>query len=567
MLAAAVGMVRPCDVEPLNRDTLVLLETDFPVACDTAPPVLIQDPAQWVLVDKFCFFSGGPINTDEDVYYQADFDGNPIFMLAFLSPSLTPEELYKLDGPNGLESVAQVEEVESIYDLTERDFEDLKLYHLGPCRALPPYILQPQSWTKILPRRFLMARETALRRAHDFDRFEEPSPQAYGSQYRYAPQHFRPPTTTYGSEASTPHFPSQPPVMHHPYGPPGVHPYGSAPSQVHAYSDPMYADQRNNEFRPESVVLEDPRSYNQAYGSQPVAYSVHHPIVPTPTTTLRSASPGLRAASPARGTYALSQTPSVNTAVGSGMNIQVSPQRLSTGEISIPQSSGLLYMPSPLKTKTNLRSKPDDDEDRPDDEAKGLDPPEDQPPSLSRRDSDPSDEDDYGTSPEKTATEDYDTYKDEFESPHKSSVNDQQVQRKPPSTQFYVMHRAEEQTMSPVSENDFLSPGNSADEPSSRVGLSKDYVEEDEEFEVDNDNQEDMKNLSDSPKSSPVSALLPNKPPKSPGSDYSRTSSAMKGAQELLKRNRQRRLEASLKQDPQTVASPLPKPRMTLDRK
>jgi len=129
-------MVRPIDVEPLTRDTLVLLETDYPAACDVAPPILIQDPDQWILVDKFCFFSGGPINTDEDVYYQADFDGNAIFMLAFLSPSLTPEELYKLDDPIGLQSVMAVEEVEAIYDLTDRDFGDLKLYHLGPCRAL-----------------------------------------------------------------------------------------------------------------------------------------------------------------------------------------------------------------------------------------------------------------------------------------------------------------------------------------------------------------------------------------------------------------------------------------------
>lgn len=133
-------MVRPIDVEPLTRDTLVLLETDYPTQCDAAPPELIQDPYQWTLVDKFCFFSGGPINTEEDVYYQADFDGNPIYMLAFLSPSLTPEELYKLNEASstsyGLKSLAAVEEVESVYDLTERDFDDLKLYHLGPCRAL-----------------------------------------------------------------------------------------------------------------------------------------------------------------------------------------------------------------------------------------------------------------------------------------------------------------------------------------------------------------------------------------------------------------------------------------------
>lgn len=140
LLAAAVGMVRPIDVEPLTRDTLVLLETDFSIQCDAAPAELVNDPNCWTLVDKFCFFSGGPINTEEDVYYQADFNGNPIFMLAFLSPSLTPEELYKLGVDNteepGLKSVAAVGEVESVYDLTDRDFDDLKLYHLGPCRAL-----------------------------------------------------------------------------------------------------------------------------------------------------------------------------------------------------------------------------------------------------------------------------------------------------------------------------------------------------------------------------------------------------------------------------------------------
>ena len=172
-------MIRPIDVEPLTKDTLVLLETEYPNQCDATPSVLIRDPVQWVLVNNFCFFSGGPINTEEDVYYQADFDGNPIYMLAFLSPSLTPEELYKVtdigpDNEPGLNSVADVQEVESVYDLTERDFDDLKLYHLGPCRALPQYILQPSAWTKVLPPHFLAARQQAMLRAQDYDeRYEE----------------------------------------------------------------------------------------------------------------------------------------------------------------------------------------------------------------------------------------------------------------------------------------------------------------------------------------------------------------------------------------------------------
>jgi len=173
LLAAAVGMIRPLDVEPLTRDTLVLLETDYPNQCDAAPSQLKEDSDEWMLVDKFCFFSGGPINTEEDVYYMADFDGNPIYMLAFLSPSLTPDELYKLTGNNleepGLQSVAAVEDVESVYDLTERDFDDLKLYHLGPCRALPPHILQPQAWTKVLPPHFLSAKHRARELAENWE--------------------------------------------------------------------------------------------------------------------------------------------------------------------------------------------------------------------------------------------------------------------------------------------------------------------------------------------------------------------------------------------------------------
>mmetsp|Transcript_18262 Transcript_18262/g.41661 ORF Transcript_18262/g.41661 Transcript_18262/m.41661 type:complete len:779 (-) Transcript_18262:95-2431(-) len=179
LLAAAVGMARPLDVEPLCRDHLVLLETDYAQACEAAPPELLSDPTRWCLVDRFCFFSGGPINPEEDVYYEADLNVNAIYMLAFLSPSLTAEELYRLKddeplenraggeaaGSHGLNTTAAVAEVERVYDLTERDFDDLKLYHLGPCRALPPYLLKPQSWKKVLSPAFLAARQKAIDRA------------------------------------------------------------------------------------------------------------------------------------------------------------------------------------------------------------------------------------------------------------------------------------------------------------------------------------------------------------------------------------------------------------------
>ena len=185
LLCSAVGMTRLMDVEPLNKDALAVLQTDFPLTCEKAPTFLMEEPNEWTLVNKFCFFSGGPINVEEDVYYRAELGGTAIYMLAFLSPSLSPEELYRLKQPSGeksqqqegqqqedtgpLKSVAAVEEVESVYDLTERDFEDLKLYHLGPCRALPPYLLHPESWTKVLPPHFVAAREEALRIAQEYE--------------------------------------------------------------------------------------------------------------------------------------------------------------------------------------------------------------------------------------------------------------------------------------------------------------------------------------------------------------------------------------------------------------
>lgn len=172
LLASTVGMARAQDVEPLTLDLLILLQTDYPNQCDVAPTKLIEDPDQWTLVNKFCFFSGGPINTEEDVYYEADFDGNPIYMLAFLSPSLTPEELYRLNditGENAIKNVEGVEEVERVYELTERDFDDLRLYHLGPCRALPNYVLSPGAWKKVLPSHFIECREKALARAYEYE--------------------------------------------------------------------------------------------------------------------------------------------------------------------------------------------------------------------------------------------------------------------------------------------------------------------------------------------------------------------------------------------------------------
>jgi len=111
-------MIRPTDVEPVTRDALVLLETDFPNSCDAAPTQLMSDPNHWVLVSRFCFFSGVPIKKEEDVYYEANWDRTHIYMLAFLSPSLTPNELCRLDDPehNWLKTSRSVHEVGTVYD-------------------------------------------------------------------------------------------------------------------------------------------------------------------------------------------------------------------------------------------------------------------------------------------------------------------------------------------------------------------------------------------------------------------------------------------------------------------
>jgi hypothetical protein len=171
LLASSLGMDETT-VEPLSIDMLILMQADYPQQCDQAPKQLLEDPNQWHLVTKFCFFSGGPINTIEDVYYEADFDGQPIYMLAFLSPNLTPEELYKLNditGENALKTVAAVEEVDEVYNLNKRDFDDLLLYHMGPCKSLPSHLLRPDAWRKVLPQSFIECREKAFARAYEFE--------------------------------------------------------------------------------------------------------------------------------------------------------------------------------------------------------------------------------------------------------------------------------------------------------------------------------------------------------------------------------------------------------------
>eukprot|EP00548_Thalassiothrix_antarctica_P008884 CAMPEP_0194132554 /NCGR_PEP_ID=MMETSP0152-20130528/2995_1 /TAXON_ID=1049557 /ORGANISM="Thalassiothrix antarctica, Strain L6-D1" /LENGTH=1109 /DNA_ID=CAMNT_0038827647 /DNA_START=221 /DNA_END=3550 /DNA_ORIENTATION=- len=273
LLAAAVGMIRPLDVEPLTRDTLVLLETDYPNQCDAAPPQLKEDADEWTLVEKFCFFSGGPINTEEDVYYMADFDGNPIYMLAFLSPSLTPEELYKLtvdsDEP-GLKSIEAVEEVESVYELTERDFDDLKLYHLGPCRALPQYVLQPQAWVKVLPPYFLAAKNRAMDLAQQWEELNNvamaPPVEDLNDAVQYNTPSEPSPQISHCSEPFSPHFPEMENTQYH------TETHNQTPEDTYAYSKSspvMHGNESNVPSLPSYVNESPTNNFKTALPSAP----------------------------------------------------------------------------------------------------------------------------------------------------------------------------------------------------------------------------------------------------------------------------------------------------------
>lgn len=305
LLCSAVGMVRLIDVEPLSRDALVLLQTDFPQTCEKAPKQLIEDPNQWTLVNKFCFFSGGPINVEEDVYYEAELSGNKIYMLAFLSPSLSPEELYRLkESPNGqgdpensgpLKSVRAVEEVESVYNLTTQDFDDLKLYHMGPCRALPPHLLTPEAWTKVLPPPFASAREEALMIAQDWEsRFPpaQPTPapvtledkkvESSGYVEFGGTGQMKQPTFSHDQmqqqhmpQGASNEFPSQypPGQMHQPMvqGQPSQY-----PAQVHQPHGMM--QDPNGHYQPQATY---PSQYRpQQYGAPPTAQGIRQSPVP-----------------------------------------------------------------------------------------------------------------------------------------------------------------------------------------------------------------------------------------------------------------------------------------------
>ena len=130
-------MIRPIDVEPLTKDTLVLLETDFPNQCDATPNVLITDPAQWVLVNKFCFFSGLPI-AEGEMHYKvresiADRYGEEI--------NLSHEVMEAVNGDSA--------EILRLPNL--KTFRYLRKHYHQQSAKLPDTCFQRQAWEMVRP--------------------------------------------------------------------------------------------------------------------------------------------------------------------------------------------------------------------------------------------------------------------------------------------------------------------------------------------------------------------------------------------------------------------------------
>ena len=181
---------RNSDPRPLGPQDLMHLLTEYPEVCDSLPSNILEDPAEWSLVDKFCFFSGAPIKAD-DMCYRASLGGKDIYLLVVLSPAVTARELFQLETkrPQGrgigrqlLEelrkelvplNVKEVEGMDRVYDLSLADFDSLRERHHGSYQKLPRRLVDPSedlSWEKVVPPSFLAAKEEAMRRAVEYEK-------------------------------------------------------------------------------------------------------------------------------------------------------------------------------------------------------------------------------------------------------------------------------------------------------------------------------------------------------------------------------------------------------------
>lgn len=186
------------DPRPLGPQDLMSLLANYPEVCDSLPSHILEDPAEWSLIDKFCFFSGGPIKAD-DTYYRANLDGKDIYLLVVLTPAVTARELFQLETrrPQGrgrqlLEelrkeliplNVQEVEAMDRVYDLSFEDFDSLRERHYGSYLKLPRRLVDPSTWERVVPPSFLEAKEEAMERAvaHETKKLTKLPPNKKGS--------------------------------------------------------------------------------------------------------------------------------------------------------------------------------------------------------------------------------------------------------------------------------------------------------------------------------------------------------------------------------------------------
>ena len=169
-----------CDPRPLGPQDLMSLLANYPEVCDSLPSNILEDPGEWSLIDKFCFFSGGPIKAD-DTYYRANLDGKDIYLLVVLTPAVTARELFHLETrrPQGQGrqlldqlrneliplNVQEVKAMDRVYDLSFGDFDSLRERHYGSYLKLPRRLVDPSTWKRVVPPSFLESKKEAMERA------------------------------------------------------------------------------------------------------------------------------------------------------------------------------------------------------------------------------------------------------------------------------------------------------------------------------------------------------------------------------------------------------------------
>ena len=169
-----------CDPRPLGPQDLMSLLANYPEVCDSMPSNILEDPGEWSLIDKFCFFSGGPIKAD-DTYYRANLDGKDIYLLVVLTPAVTARELFHLETrrPQGQGrqlldqlrneliplNVQEVKAMDRVYDLSFGDFDSLRERHYGSYLKLPRRLVDPSTWKRVVPPSFLESKKEAMERA------------------------------------------------------------------------------------------------------------------------------------------------------------------------------------------------------------------------------------------------------------------------------------------------------------------------------------------------------------------------------------------------------------------